>query len=114
MTPLRLFILESTPGVVERVSSFCERTGLQFRATPVLVGPASAGDADGPDDGPVTPLLVRLERAAEALDCSPTTIKRLIRAGTLPAVKVQGSTRVRVCDLRKFVEHLAEKDEASE
>ena len=53
-------------------------------------------------------MLVRLERAAEALDCSPSTVKRLVRAGALPVVKVNGSTRVRVCDLREFVEHLAD------
>jgi len=114
MTPVQLFILESTPGVVDRFSAFCEKTGLQFRATPVLVGPSSAGRSEDPQDERVTPLLVRLERAAEALDCSPTTVKRLIRAGALPAVKVQGATRVRVCDLRNYVERLTDAPEGTE
>jgi len=48
----------------------------------------------------VAPLLLRLERTAEVLDCSPTTVKRLIKAGDLPAVKVNGATRIRVADLR--------------
>ena len=114
MTPLRLFILESTPGVVDRVSTFCERTGLQFRATPVQVGPSSAGDGENPEDGQVTPLLVRFERAAEALDCSPSTVKRLVRAGTLPAVHVGGASRIRVDDLREFVERLADDPTTTE
>ena len=113
MSPLRLFILESTPGVVDRVSTFCQRTGLQFRAMPVQVGPSSPGDGENPEDGQVTPLLLRLERTAEALDVSRSSVKRLIREGELAAVKVGGATRVRVEDLREYVERLAEKDNAS-
>ncbi len=105
--PLRLYVLESTPGVVARFSQFCERTGLQFRAREVQVGPIPADDGEDPDDGRVTPLLLRLERTAEVLDVSPTTVKRLIRGGELPAVKVNGATRVRVEDLRTYVERLA-------
>lgn len=112
-SPVRLFILESTPGVVDRVSMFCQRTGLQFRVMPVQVGPSSPREGEGLDDGQVTPLLLRLERTAEALDVSPSSVKRLIREGELAAVKVNGSTRVRVEDLREFVERLAAKDEAS-
>lgn len=113
MTPIRLYIVESTPGLIARFTAFSEKTGLQFRATPVLVRPSSAGNGADPQDGRVTPLLVRLERAAETLDCSPTTIKRLIRAGALPAVKVQGATRVRVCDLQNYVERLADAPEGT-
>jgi excisionase family DNA binding protein len=71
-----------------------------------------AGECGDPDDGRVAPLLLRLERTAEVLDLSPSTVKRLIRAGDLAAVKVAGSTRVRVEDLRAFVERLATKDDA--
>lgn len=56
----------------------------------------------------MTPLLLRLDRTAEALDVSPTTVKRLIKAGELVAVKVQGATRVRADDLRSYVEHLSQ------
>jgi excisionase family DNA binding protein len=55
----------------------------------------------------VAPLLLRLKRTAEALDVSETTVKRLIRAGELPAVKVGNARCVRVADLQNYVENLA-------
>ncbi len=103
-----LCLIEAPPGVIARFSTLCERTGMRFRVMPVQGGPSSAQGDDEADDATVTPLLLRLERTAEALDCSPTTVKRLVRCGDLPAVKVGGSTRIRVEDLRAFVEQLAQ------
>lgn len=62
----------------------------------------------------MTPLALRVERTAEMLDLSPSSVKRLIRTGDLPAVKVGGATRVRVSDLQAFVEHLAANGSSSE
>lgn len=104
---MTLFLVEATPGVIEQFSVNCRRAGLRFRVLPVQGGPLSARVDEDEDDGRVAPLLIRLERAAEALDCSPTTVKRLIRAGQLASVKVNGATRVRVEDLRHYVETLA-------
>jgi excisionase family DNA binding protein len=47
-------------------------------------------------------LLVTLDEAAESLGVSRSTVERLIRAGSLPAVKVAGATRVRIRDLEQF------------
>lgn len=49
------------------------------------------------------PLLLDLEDVSDALGVSVPTVKRLVRAGTLPAVKVSGATRVRRCDLETYV-----------
>jgi excisionase family DNA binding protein len=102
-----VYLVETTPGVMGHFAANCERAGLQFRVLPVQNGPLLARRDGEADDGQVAPLLLRLERTAEVLDCSPTTVKRLIKAGDLPAVKVNGATRIRVADLQAYVERLA-------
>lgn len=52
---------------------------------------------------PMGPLLLDLEDVSDALGVSVPTVKRLVRAGALPAVKVGGATRVRRCDLEAYV-----------
>ena len=102
-----LFLVEANPALISRFAAGCERAGYSFRVRTVLPGPVPARGTEEEDDGQVAPLLLRLERTAEALDCSPTTVKRLIKAGELPAVKVHGATRIRVADLQAYVEQLA-------
>jgi excisionase family DNA binding protein len=102
-----VYLVEAAPGVVGHFAANCERAGLRFRVIPVQAGPLFARAEEEADDGQVTPMLLRLERTAEALDVSPSSVKRLIKAGELPAVKVNGATRVRVEDLRHYVETLA-------
>lgn len=58
------------------------------------------------DDGGMSRLLVDIDDAASVLDVSTATVKRLIKAGQLPAVKVGGSTRVRTTDLAGYVARL--------
>jgi len=106
VTAPEVFVVQAPAAALRHCAAICERAGWRFRATPVQAGPISAGAGDEAEDAPVTPLLLRLERTAEALDVSPSTLKRLIRDGQLPAVKVQGATRVRVADLQSYVEHL--------
>ncbi len=63
--------------------------------------------ADVPDGGYMeTPMLTKRE-AAHALRCSTRTVERLIAAGSLAAVKVEGSTRIRRADLDAYVEGLS-------
>ena len=52
------------------------------------------------------PLLVTKETAAKMLDISPRTIERFIEKGSMPAVKVNASTRIRPRDLEALVDHL--------
>lgn len=105
---LALYLVETNPVVIARCQVGADRAGIAFRVRAVLPGsPAAPGDA-ADDYGQVAPLLLRLERTAAVLDCSPATVKRLIRAGDLPAVKVNGSTRVRVTDLEDYVDRLAD------
>ena len=51
-------------------------------------------------------LLITKSDAAEALCVSLRTIERLISAGRLPLVHVEGAARVRVTDLEAYVQGL--------
>jgi excisionase family DNA binding protein len=48
------------------------------------------------------PVAVRRETAARLLDCSPTTIWKLVKAGKLDAVKVGSDDRVTVESIRRL------------
>lgn len=52
------------------------------------------------------PLLRTIDESTEILRVSRTTLYREIRAGRLEAVKVNGSTRIRESELRRYVEGL--------
>lgn len=80
---------------------------IAFRFMPGQGGsmfPEGFGEAES---GRMGRLLVDIEDAADALDVSVSTVKRLIAAGELPAVKVGGATRVRTFDLAGYVTRLA-------
>ena len=51
-------------------------------------------------------LLLTKNEAAEQLGVSVRTIERLISAGRLPLVHVEGAARVRVADLGAYVQSL--------
>lgn len=78
-----------------------------FSVTKGPDGPISPPPLDDEHNRSVVPLLLDYEDVADALQVSPTTVKRLVRAGELPAVKVARSSRVRRCDLDAYVESLA-------
>lgn len=52
------------------------------------------------------PLLLDYADAADALRVSKATVKRLVAAGSLPTVKVNGATRIRRVDLDAYVARL--------
>jgi excisionase family DNA binding protein len=56
--------------------------------------------------GRVSRLLLTKPEAAEQLGVSLRTIERLISAGRLPLVHVEGAARVRVADLEAYVQGL--------
>lgn len=68
-----------------------------------LAGIANPVDAEGMKEHP---MLTKREAAA-SLRCSTRTVDRLIAAGHLSAVKVEGATRVRRDDLLAYIEGLA-------
>ena len=55
-------------------------------------------------------LLITKSEAAEQLGVSLRTIERLIAAGRLPLVHVEGAARVRVADLGAYVQGLDADD----
>ncbi|HVM10330.1 MAG TPA: helix-turn-helix domain-containing protein [Acidimicrobiales bacterium] len=80
-----------------------------FRVTSGHVGsmfgralPGVDAAADTRPDG----LLLDLDGVAAELAVSVSTVKRLVAAGHLPAVKVLGATRVRRADLEHYVAEL--------
>jgi excisionase family DNA binding protein len=52
-------------------------------------------------------LLVRYETAAELLEISVRTVKRLIAAGELQPVRLGGTSRLRRVDLETYIDQLA-------
>jgi excisionase family DNA binding protein len=78
------------------------------------------GDDDTPPDVPVVRqdvpvvrrLLITKAEAAEQLGISVRTVHRLIAAGKLPLVHVEGAARVRVADLEAYVDSLVSPDTA--
>jgi excisionase family DNA binding protein len=51
-------------------------------------------------------LLLRVPEAAESLSVSRAKVYELIRSGALPSVKIDGSRRIRLEDLRAYVASL--------
>lgn len=66
-------------------------------------GSTSPPPGDLPHTSAVTPLLLSFDHAADVLEVSHSTVKRLVRTGQLPAVKVGGSPRIRKADLDAYV-----------
>ena len=58
-------------------------------------------------------LLITKSEAAEQLGVSLRTIERLIAAGRLPLVHVEGAARVRVADLGEYVQGLDADDKTT-
>ena len=74
-----------------------------------------AGEYGAPEDVPVMPrLLITKAEAAERLAVSVRTVERLITAGRLPLVHVEGAARLRVADLEAYVDALVPEAEQSE
>jgi len=74
-----------------------------------------AGEYGAPEDVPVMPrLLITKAEAAERLAVSVRTVERLITAGRLPLVHVEGAARLRVADLEAYVDALIPETERSE
>ena len=59
------------------------------------------------DTATVDRLLFRVEEVAEVLGLGTTTVKGLIASGELRSVKIGGCRRVRVEDLRAYLDSLA-------
>ena len=71
------------------------------------------GDYGTPHDVPVVRrLLITKAEAAEQLGVSVRTVERLIAAGRLPLVHVEGAARLRVADLEAYVDALVPPDMA--
>jgi len=69
------------------------------------------GDYGTPRDIPVVRrLLITKAEAAEQLGVSVRTVERLIAAGRLPLVHVEGAARLRVVDLEAYVNALVPPD----
>jgi len=53
-------------------------------------------------------LLLKVPEVAAHLGISRTKVYELIASGALPAVKLDGSRRIRACDLEEFVQRLTD------
>ncbi len=84
-----------------------ELRAVLFRVSEGQDGASPEPSPDHQQDVSMSALLVSTERAADRLDMSTSSVKRLIRCGALPAVKIGGATRVRAADLEAFFAGLA-------
>lgn len=97
--------VEHNGGAVPEQVQFLERLA-SFRVTQGQHGPNVDGSTDRPDDQGVTPRLLTYRQTADALGCSESKVKRLIKDGELTAVRIGGAARIRVGDLDAFVAEL--------
>jgi len=81
----------------------------RFRVTQGQDGSAFGGSDAGADDRVVTQRLLTFRQAGDALACSESTVKRLVAAQELTAVKIGGAVRVRIADLDEYVATLDRK-----
>ena len=66
----------------------------------------STGEATSDDAAVTTRLLLTKAEAAARLGVSVRTVERLVAAGRLPLVRVEGAPRLRVADVEAFVADL--------
>jgi excisionase family DNA binding protein len=94
--------LQLPEGLVEVESHLASRAMRGQRGTPV-------DDLWEVRDGQlVSPRLLSYEDTGRALSCSVRTVKRLVAAGDLPAVRLgEGSIRIRVSDVDAYVAGLS-------
>jgi excisionase family DNA binding protein len=96
------------PSMVEELAAFLT---MYVRTRPAATG--VHGDYGTPQDVPVVRrLLITKADAAEQLGISVRTVHRLIAAGKLPLVHVEGAARLRVADLEAYVDSLVPQDAA--
>jgi excisionase family DNA binding protein len=67
-----------------------------------------------PDASPVQPRLLDYQEAAAVLAISQSTLKRLVRSGALPAVRVASMPRIRLSDLDAYVASLTVDNSTTE
>jgi excisionase family DNA binding protein len=94
------------PSILDELATFLT---LYVRTRQAATG--VDGDYGTPHDVPVVRrLLITKAEAAEQLGISVRTVERLIAAGRLPLVHVEGAARLRVADLEAYVDALVPPD----
>ena len=100
----------AVPSVIDELGAFLT---MYVRTRHAATG--VDGEYGAPEDVPVMPrLLITKAEAAERLAVSVRTVERLITAGRLPLVHVEGAARLRVADLEAYVDALVPETERSE
>jgi excisionase family DNA binding protein len=96
----------AVPSIIDELAAFLT---LYVRTRQAATG--VDGDYGTPQDVPVMPrLLITKAEAADQLGVSVRTVERLIAAGRLPLVHVEGAARLRVADLEAYVDALVPPD----
>jgi excisionase family DNA binding protein len=90
------------PLFADLIDMFRELVRARHDATTLYVAVSRSHDVDVAER-----LLLTKSEAAERLGVSVRTVERLVAAGRLPQVLVEGARRIRVADLMAYVEGLA-------
>ena len=94
------------PPMIDELAAFLT---LYVKTRPAVTG--VDGDYGTSQDVPVVRrLLITKAEAADQLGVSVRTVERLIAAGRLPLVHVEGAARLRVADLEAYVDALVPLD----
>lgn len=84
-----------------------------------LLSGVTAGQAGSSNDGARQteervstgpPLLIKYETAAQLLEISESTVKRLIKSGELHPVAIGGASRLRRAEIETYVQNLSNKE----
>lgn len=100
--------VERNGGAVPESVQLFERLA-RFRVSGGQDGSLPGDSTGAPDDQGVTPRLLTYRQAGDALTASESTVKRLVAAGDLPAVRIGGAARIRIVDLDVYVASLSVK-----
>ena len=93
------------PPMIDELAAFLT---LYVRSRQAVTGVNS--DFATSQEVPVVRLLITKAEAADQLGVSVRTVERLISAGRLPLVHVEGAARLRVADLEAYVDALVPLD----
>lgn len=97
----------------QRRLEFDQARARLIRVLTVQDGSISAPPFPEAHDRRMAPVLLELDDVADTLQVSLATVKRLVKAGKLRAVKVEGATRVHRDDLAQYVDSLRAEQEVT-
>lgn len=93
-------------GTSRSLSAGAQELRAVARRSAVVSSDHAMADLSSHADDARVPLLLTIDETALALHQSTSTVRRLVRTGDLPAVRIGAAVRVRPADLAAFIDSL--------